>query len=153
GGILGSLAAPYLQRIMSPYVSIIAVFWALTTLTPLAIFIDNGYVMGGLFGGMAFLVPTASTTIDTYQLLLTPDEMRGRISAVMGVTIGVASVVGPALGGFLLEVISGASTILLCAAGIGAVTLLATLNPTLRKFPRHVTAEAAPTTCESTNSK
>lgn len=146
GGILGALAAPYLQRIMSPYLSIIAVFWVLTTLTPLAIFINNGYLMGALFGGMAFFVPTASTTIGTYQLLLTPDEMRGRMSAVMGVTIGVASVVGPALGGLLLEVISGASTILLCAAGIGTVTLLATLSPTLRKFPRHAAAEALPPT-------
>jgi MFS family permease len=135
GGILGALAAPYLQRMMSPYLSIIAVFWALTTLTPLAIFINNGYLMGLLFGGMAFLVPTASTTIDTYQLLLTPDEMRGRMSAVMGVAVGVASVVGPALGGLLLEVISGVSTVLLSAAGIGAVTLLATVSPTLRKFP------------------
>src|SRR5438270_13521201 len=96
GGICGALAAPYLHRIMSPYLSIIIAFWTLTILTPLAIFINNGYLMGALFGGMAFLVPTASTTIDTYQLLLTPDEIRGRMSAVMGVTIGVASVVGRA---------------------------------------------------------
>jgi len=117
------------------------VFWALTALTPLAIFINNGYLMGTLFGGMAFLVPTASITIDTYQLLLTPDDIRGRVSAVMGVTIGVASVIGPALGGALLEVISGTSTVLLCAAGIGALTLLATVSPTLRRFPRHAAAQ------------
>lgn len=145
GGILGALAAPYLQRMMSPYLSIIAVFWGLTALTPLAIFISNGYLMGALFGGMAFLVPTANTTIDTYQLLLTPDEMRGRMSAAMGVTTGIAAVVGPALGGLLLEVISGTYMVLLCAAGIGTVTLLATISPTLRTFPRHAAEVPAAT--------
>lgn len=141
GGILGSLAAPYLQRVATPYLSIIAVFWSLTALTPLAIYINNGYLMGALFGGMAFVAPTANVTIGTYQLLLTPDEMRGRMSAVMGVAVGVASAVGPALGGFLVEIVSGYYAVLLCAAGIGAVTVLATISPTLRKFPRHTTAE------------
>lgn len=135
GGILGALVAPYLQRIMSPYQSIIAVFWTLTALTPLAMFISNGYLMGALFGSMALFVPTANTTIDTYQLLLTPDEMRGRMSAAMGVTTGVAGVAGPALGGSLMEVISSSHTVLLCAAGIGAVTLVASISPTLRGFP------------------
>ena len=146
GGILGALAAPYLQRMMSPYLSIIAVFWALTVLTPLALFISNGYLMGVLFGGMALLVPTANTTIDTYQLLLTPDEMRGRMNAVMSVTVGVAGMVGPALGGLLLEVISNSHTVLLCAAGIGAVTLFATINTTLRGFPRPGAIEVLPVT-------
>src|SRR6266487_2015143 len=81
GGILGALAAPYLQRRVTPYVSIVAVFWALTAVTPLAVFVSNAYLLGSLFAGMAFLVPTADTTIDTYQLLLTPDEMRGRMTA------------------------------------------------------------------------
>lgn len=146
GGILGALAAPYLQRTLSPYLSIVAVFWALTALTPLATLISNGYFMGALFGGMAFLAPTANTTIDTYQLLLTPDRMRGRMCAVMGVVIGAATAVGPALGGLLAEVVSGSYAVLLCTAGIGAVTLLATLSPTLRKFPRHAAAEASPAT-------
>ena len=143
GGILGALAAPYLQRMLTPYLSIILVFWALTALTPLAIFTDSGYLMGALFGGMAFLVPTASTTIDTYQLLLTPDELRGRMSSVMGVMVGVAAVIGPALGGVLMEVLPGDPALLVCAAGIGVVTLLATISPTLRRCPRHAAAASA----------
>ncbi len=143
GGILGALAAPYLHRMVSPYLSIIAVFWALTALAPLAIFIRDGYLMGALFGGMAFLAPTANTTIETYQLLLTPDELRGRMNAAMGVVTGVAGVVGPALGGLLMEVVSGNDAVLLCAAGIGVVTLAGTISPTLRKFPRHAVAPPA----------
>lgn len=141
GGVLGALVAPYLHRRLSPYLSIIGVFWVLTLLTPLVVFISNGYLMGMLFAAMAFLAPTANTTIGTYQLLFTPDELRGRMSSVMGVVIGSAGVAGPALGGFLMEVAAGSWAVLLCATGIGIVTVLGTINPTLRRFPRHVVAE------------
>jgi MFS family permease len=148
GGILGALVAPYLYQKLSAYLSIIGVFWALTLLTPLAIFISNGYLMGLLFAAMAFLAPTANTTIDTYQLIFTPDELRGRISSVMGVIIGSSAVVGPALGGFLMEVVSNDQAVLLCAAGIGIVTVVGTISPTLRRFPRHVVAEDPPATLQ-----
>lgn len=136
GGILGSLIAPYLYQMLSPYLSIIGVFWALTLITPLAIFVSNGYLMGALFAAMAFLAPTANTSIDTYQLLLTPDDLRGRLSGVMNVLNGAAGALGPAMGGLLMGVVSANHAVLLCAAGIGAVTLLGSTSSTLRNFPR-----------------
>ncbi|HEX6471813.1 MAG TPA: MFS transporter [Streptosporangiaceae bacterium] len=148
GGIVGALVAPYLQSRMSPYVSIAGVFWALTVLTPLAVFIDNGYLMGALFFAMALLPPTANTTIMTEQLLLTPDEMRGRLSSVIGLITGVAGAVGPVLGGALTEAVSGATAVLVCAGGIAAVTVLVSVNSTLRRFPRREPA-AEPVPAES----
>jgi MFS family permease len=143
GGILGALSAPYLNRMVSPYVSIIMVFWALTALAPVAVFVNNGYLMGLLFAGMMFLAPTANTTIMTQQLLLTPDDLRGRLSSVLGVVGGVAAAAGPALGGLLAEAFSGAAAVLLCAGGLATAAVLATGSPTLRKFPwRQVTEES-----------
>ena len=139
GGILGSLVAPRLYQRLSPYMAIISVFWALTLLTPLAIFIENGYLMGILLAVMALMAPTANTAINTYQLLLTPDELRGRMSSVMGVLVGSAAIAGPALGGLLMEVIPSNQAILLCAAGLGVVTVLGTISPTIRRFPRDAT--------------
>lgn len=144
GGVVGSLAAPYLHRMLSPYVSIAAVFWALTVLTPVAVFARNGYVMGALFFAMALLPPTANTTISTQQLLLTPDELRGRLSSVLGLIVGVSSAVGPALGGALMETVSPTVAVLICAGGIAAVTVPVTFNTTLRTFPRHATADESP---------
>jgi MFS family permease len=141
GGILGCLIAPYLYQRLSPYLSIIATFWVMTLLAPLVIFIHNGYLMGILFAAMAFLAPTANTTIGTYQLLLTPDELRGRMASVMAVVIGSASVAGPALGGFLMEALTYNEAVLLCAAGVGVVTMLSTISPTLRSFPRSTAIE------------
>lgn len=136
GGLVGALAAPYLHRLVSPYLSIAAVFWVLTALTPLAVFAHNGYVMGALFFGMALLPPTANTTIMTEQLLLTPDELRGRLSGVIGLATGVAAAAGPMLGGVLMAVLAPGRAVLVCAAGMALATLLVTFSPTLRGFPR-----------------
>ncbi|WHT21652.1 MFS transporter [Crossiella sp. CA-258035] len=136
GGLLGALAAPLLHRLISPAVSIIGVFWVLTLLTPLTIWIDSGYLMGLLFAGMAFTLPAANTTISTYQLLLTPDELRGRLGGVMGVATGVAGTAGPALGGVLMELLPATTAVLVCTGGIALTALLVTLSPTLRNFPR-----------------
>ncbi|MCW3044612.1 MAG: major facilitator transporter [Actinobacteria bacterium] len=144
GGLLGTLVAPYLHRKLHPYVSIVSVFWILTALAPLAVFLRNGYGLGVLFAAMAFLPPTANTTIITYQLLVTPDGMRGRLASVMGVLGGVAAALGPAVGGLLVGAVSYDRAVLLCAAGLALVTVLATLSPTLRAFPGHDAGEASP---------
>jgi MFS family permease len=136
GGVLGSLVAPALHRALSPHVSITIVFWAVALLAPLTIFAHNGYVMGALFAGMAFLAPTANTTINTHQLLLTPDELRGRLMGVMGVFVGGAAALGPAAGGLLVEFVPGDTAVLWCATGMAAVALLVTVSPTLRRFPQ-----------------
>jgi uncharacterized protein YbdZ (MbtH family)/MFS family permease len=141
GGVLGALLAPYLHAKVSPFVSIVSVFWALTVLTPVAVVIRNGYLMGVLFLAMALLPPTANTTIISRQLLITPDHLRGRLSGVIGLIVGVAGAVGPVLGGVLTELVSGSEAVLICAAGMAAITVVVTASPTLRRFPRSETAE------------
>ncbi|MFC0543271.1 MFS transporter [Kutzneria chonburiensis] len=135
GGLLGALLAPTLQKVISPFLSIAGVFWVLTVLTPLAVFIDNGYLLGLLFAGMALLPPTANTTIATSQLLLTPERLHGRMTSVMAVISGVSAAAGPALGGVLVQQFGGSDAILLCAAGIAVVTVVVTVSPTMRAFP------------------
>ncbi|HJP77434.1 MAG TPA: MFS transporter [Pseudonocardiaceae bacterium] len=141
GGILGALAAPRLTRILSPYQCIVGVFWTLTVLTPLAVFVHNGYLMGVLFAAMALVPPAANTAIISEQLLSTPDELRGRLSGVLGVLAGAAAAIGPTLGGALTAAVSGVTAVLCCSAGIALLTVLATISPTLRHFPRHSTME------------
>ncbi|WP_433273362.1 MFS transporter [Actinosynnema sp. CS-041913] len=134
GGVAGALAAPWLHRVLGPYLSIAGVFWVLTVLTPVAYFVSDGYVMGGLFALMTFLAPTANTTITTHQLLLTPDSMRGRLSGVLSVVVGTAGALGPAVGGLLTEFISADRAVLVCAVGIALVTAFVTVSPTLRRY-------------------
>lgn len=85
-------------------------FWALATLAPLAAVVGSGYMLGGLFALMALLAPTANTTIITHQLLLTPDNLRGRLSGTLNVAVGAAAAAGPALGGVLAETTTPTTT-------------------------------------------
>jgi predicted MFS family arabinose efflux permease len=136
GGVAGSLLAPYLHKKLSPYTSIASVFWVFTALTPMATFIYNGYLLGTLFFGIALLPPTANTTILTRQLLITPDHLRGRLSGVIGLIVGAAAALGPMAGGILIELLPSTQAVLVCAAGVAAITLVVTASPTLRHFPR-----------------
>ncbi|MGH3697131.1 MAG: MFS transporter [Pseudonocardiaceae bacterium] len=137
GGLLGALVASRLSQVISPYVSIIAVFWVMAALTPVAAFVGSGYLLGVLLAAMALLPPTANTTIITRQLLLTPDELRGRLSSVLGIVTGVAATLGPVLGGLLAAAVSDTLAVLVCAGGVAVAAVVVTLSPTLRSFPRH----------------
>jgi MFS family permease len=134
GGVLGALAAPFLHRALGPHRSIASVFWVLTLLVPCALLVESAYLIGVLFALMAFLAPTANTTISTHQLLLTPDELRGRLSGVMGVVVGAAGAIGPLVGGALTEALSARTSVVVCAVGISLVTVFVTLSPTLREY-------------------
>lgn len=136
GGLLGALVASRLAPVVSPYTSIIAVFWGLAALTPIAAFLYSGYLLGVLFTAMAILPATANTTIITGALLLTSDELRGRLSSVLTLLSGSAAVLGPVLGGLLVSAFSGSVAVLLCAGGAAATAVVATVSPTLRSFPR-----------------
>jgi predicted MFS family arabinose efflux permease len=141
GGVLGALLAPWLHRRLSPHAAIAGVFWALAALSPLAAFLDSGYLLGVLFALMALLAPTANTTIITHQLLLTPDALRGRLSGTLNVAIGAAAAAGPALGGLLAQAVTPATAVLVSTAGMTAAALAVTVNPTLRRYPGRTEGE------------
>jgi hypothetical protein len=123
---------------MSPYVSIAGVFWAVTALTPVAIFIDNGYLMGVLFFAMALLPPTANTTIITEQLLLTPDARATRSAERRdGPGHRRRRCAGPDARRAADR--AGRRRYGRTAGGIAAVTMLVTVSATLRQFPRRQT--------------
>ena len=136
GGVVGALLAPYLHRVLGGYVSVAAVFWVLTVLVPLTAIARDGYLIGGLFALMALLAPTANTTIVTQQMLVTPDELRGRLSGALGLLTGAAGAVGPVLGGLLTGLLPGTAAVLACAAGMAVVTVFATVSRVLRGLPR-----------------
>jgi MFS family permease len=144
GGLLGALVASRLSQMVSPYISIIAVFWVMAALTPVAAFLSSGYLLGVLLAAMALLPATANTTIITRQLLLTPDDLRGRLSSVLGIVTGVAATLGPVLGGLLAAALSSTLAVLVCAGGIAAAAVIATLSPTLRSFPRQPAVADSP---------
>ncbi|MEU4199843.1 MFS transporter [Streptomyces sp. NPDC045470] len=143
GGLLGALVAPRLYARCGPRVSVALTFWVMAALAPVTLVTGNGIVMGLVLAGIAFLAPTANTAISTYQLLTTPDRLRGRLSGVIGLVAGVSAALGPMIGGLLMEVAGARWAILLSTLGIAVLAVTVTLNPTLRSFAAPDAAQPA----------
>ena len=136
GGVVGAVLAPRFRHALTPYAALMTLTWAAAVLVPLLAVVPLGYASGLVLAAIALLAPTATAIVTTYQMLVTPDEMRGRLAGVIGVSMSAASALGPLIGGVLLQTVGGTSTVLVCTAALGAIALVVTLGRTVRAFPR-----------------
>ncbi|WP_279616768.1 MULTISPECIES: MFS transporter [unclassified Streptomyces] len=141
GGLAGALLAPRFQRLMTPRTAILVLAWVSTALTPLLATTADALLFGAVLGVIAFLAPTVQTAVVTYQMASTPDRLRGRVSAALGLTGGVAGAAGPLLGGTLVETVGWRGAVLGCAGALLLAGVGAALSPALRSFTQ-VTGEA-----------
>ncbi|MEU1722566.1 MFS transporter [Nonomuraea sp. NPDC005692] len=133
GGLLGAALADRLHAALPAPVVIVGFSWVTAALTALMAVVPSGLPLGLLLGCAAFFVPLANTTILTYQITVTPDALRGRLTGITGLCGGGAAALGPLLGGALVT--AGTGGILACAAALTLVATATTLSPTLRRFP------------------
>lgn len=136
GGLLGAAVAARLYAVLHTSVIVLGFSWIAAAMTAVLAFAPQGVVLGVILGVVAFFAPVANTSITTYQMVATPDAYRGRLSSLVGLCGGAAGALGPLLGGVLMSVVGGSTGVLLCAAGLTAIAIGATLNPTLRRFPK-----------------
>jgi predicted MFS family arabinose efflux permease len=136
GGLLGAVVAPRMHAALPAPVIVLGFSWIAAALTTAMAFAPGGLALGAILGVVAFFAPVANTTIITYQMTVTPDEYRGRLSGVTGLCGGVAGALGPLAGGLLMTGTGGGATgVLACATSLAAIATAATLSPTLRRFP------------------
>ena len=77
-------------------------------------------------------IPTATIPLNTLIQSETPDELRGRVNASMGLISSLVMPVGVAMSGFLLKWIGVKGTFLFCGIGFGLCPLFALLNQAYR---------------------
>ncbi|AOS64063.1 MFS transporter [Actinoalloteichus hymeniacidonis] len=136
GGILGASMASRVLPLLPSSVIVIGFSWVGAVLTAVMALVPPGLPLGLVLGATAFFVPLAATTIMTYQMLVTPDELRGRLSGIVGVCVGGANALGPMLGAMLIGFGgNSANALLLCGGALAVVALVSTFSPDLRRFP------------------
>lgn len=137
GGLLGAIAAARLHAVLPAPAIVLGFSWIAAVMTSTMVLVPGGLMLGAILGVVAFFAPVANTTIITYQMMVTPDELRGRLSGVIGLCTGVAGALGPLLGGILMAGMGQHSStgVLLCATCLIMIALGATFSPTLRRFP------------------
>ncbi|MFE3578027.1 MFS transporter [Streptomyces vinaceus] len=144
GGLLGALAAPLLQRVLTGARPVFTVLWLFAVLTAGIAVLPGTWTPGLLLGAIAFAAPTANAYFTTYQLLLTPDSHRGRVISVAALCSGAGGAVAPLAGGVLLDQAGRYTGLLACALVMGLIALSAVLSPVMRGVPAVPAAPGAP---------
>jgi predicted MFS family arabinose efflux permease len=135
GGLLGALAAPWLQPRLSPQLVVVGANWVWAALVPPLVLFPYPYAIGVLVGGMAFVGPLWNVLIGAHLIRLTPDAMLGRVSSVVGLFAVGTIPLGSFVSGLLLNQFGSDTTILVLGAWMLATALAATINRTVRQAP------------------
>jgi MFS family permease len=132
GGVVGSLIAPRFQRAFSPRDVVIGASLAWAVLFPLFTGTTNPYVFGLAWGGAALVGAIWNVVLGSYQLSVTPDHLRGRVSSIGSLFGYGAFAVGSFVSGTLISLVGtdGATWILRIA--IVSVALATVLDPHIR---------------------
>jgi MFS family permease len=137
GGILGAAVASRLVDLLPAPVIVVGFSFVGAAMTVLMAVVPAGIPLGLVLAATAFFVPVAATTVMTYQMLATPDDLRGRVSGIVGMGTEGAGALGPMVGALMVTFVGGGAGagLLVCAACLGVVAVGSLLSPTLRRFP------------------
>lgn len=137
GGLLGAIFAGKLVDLVPSSVIVVGFTWVSAAMTLLMVFVPAGIPLGLVLCATAFFVPVTATVVMTYQMVVTPDELRGRLSGIVGLGTEGAQALGPLAGAVMVAFAGGRSStsLLVCAGCLALVALGSLLSPTLRRFP------------------
>jgi len=138
GGVLGSLAAPWFQRRLSMKAIVIGANWVWALALPGIGLADNLFVLGGLLALMAFVGPLWNVALDVYRLLITPDELQGKVGSVISLLAWGAIPLGSLLAGYLLDSFGSLTTAMVLSVGMVLVAIVASISPAIRRAPGRV---------------
>jgi MFS family permease len=139
GGVLGSLAAPWFQRRLPMKAIVIGANWIWALALPGIGLADSLLVVGALLALMAFVGPLWNVAMEVYRLLITPDELQGKVGSVISLLAWGAMPLGSLLAGFLLDSFGSWRTALVLFAGMAAVAVAASVSPSIRRAPSGAT--------------
>jgi MFS family permease len=116
GGLIGSLAAPRLLRILPPGRIVLGIFWASGIFFASVALTDDPIVRGLLVGLAAATGPAWNAVVVGAELRLTPDRLRGRVNAA-SMLVGSGAMPLGALAGGILSGMAGGTAAVLALAG------------------------------------
>lgn len=135
GALVGSGVASRVAPRVSPRRAILVVAWSSTLLVPALAGTRSTLAIGATLGLLSVLSPIETVVVGAFRMLLTPDQLQGRVQSAAGLLSTCATPLGPVAAGFLLSA-AGRSAMFLAFAGLlGAVALMAVFSRGLRSLP------------------
>ncbi|MFJ6215454.1 MFS transporter [Streptomyces sp. NPDC092296] len=132
GGVLGSLAAPWFRNRFPLATLVIAANWAWAVLMAVIALVHDPYSLAAAYAAMWFVGPVWNVALGSYQLSITPDELRGRVLAAMSTLSSGALPLGSLAGGVLLSTAGPRPAATALAVWMVLLAGAATLAPSVR---------------------
>lgn len=123
GGLLGALLAPSVRRRLLPRTIVVGAFSLEAILIMLLGLRPHPFLLGGIAGLASLTVPPWNAVVIGARLVLTPDELIGRVNSAAALVAGSAVPVGALLGGVAAGAIGTRATFV--ALGLVAVLVAA----------------------------
>jgi MFS family permease len=135
GGLLGSFAAPWVQRRFGARCVVVTTGWLWVAQIGVLAFLPNALSLGAVSGLRSFAAPAFNVVVNSHGYRVTPERLLGRVRSAARLVAWGSIPLGALAGGFLASA-SGAQTTLLILTGIMcAVAGAATLAPGMRQLP------------------
>ncbi len=132
GAVLGSVVATSIQKRFSFSQVIIGTTWITALIFPFYTIAPTPFFLGA-FTAVIFIVgPIYNVVQFSYRSAVIPDELQGRVNSVFRLVAFGGQPLGLALTGLLIQGIGVIKTVYICAFGMAALALAATLNSHVR---------------------
>jgi MFS family permease len=132
--LVGSMLAPRIVRVVSMRTLLTAGFWLQLGF---AAFLLKPSVYVLLAGSVPFAIftPAANSAVIGYRTAMVPDRLTGRVGGVARTIALCTAAFGPLSAGFLLHTFSARMAIVPYAALMLVLSIVGTLNPSIRNAP------------------
>jgi predicted MFS family arabinose efflux permease len=132
--LAGSAAAPRLQKLLGMRAIVVGSYYVQLLIVAYLVF-PSVYVLLASFLPAAFFGPTLNAVVIGYRVAVTPDRLTGRVNSVARTIAVCGAPLGPLAAGFLLGSFSARTTIAVFIVLLVALTVFATLSPSIRNAP------------------
>jgi Major Facilitator Superfamily len=136
GGLAGALVAPRLAARIPAGLAITGCMWTWTALLALIVLVRVPLWLCPIVAAFGFVGPTWNVSVQTYRMLITPNELLGRTSS-LALQLGWGVIpLGSLLAGFLLQAVSPTTAMTVVAAGMAVTAVAATSLAPIRDAGR-----------------
>lgn len=132
GGVLGALAAPRIQRHLSLRSLVIFTSWALVICLAIAGLLTSHLTMAAPITAGLILSPASNAALFGRLAATTPSQLQARVVSVVFLVATTAASLAPLAAGLLIEHVTGATAMELCALAAACSSVAATVSRGLR---------------------
>ncbi len=132
GALLGNLVSNWVRKYVSFGQITISMLWLEALMFPLYVIAPSALVMGFIAAAEEFVGPMYTVSLNSYQLMATPDSMRGRTSSTVQFVMQGAQSVGAIIGGMVVQGVGAKWSALILGGWLMLLAIATTLNRRVR---------------------